>query len=324
MEKQRDEGDVEISTTRLPKDDCALPRFIPSPFRVEWSSSYNGELKMHLPELRAIPPDLVAPEVTRESPTRGKRVYQTLAEYEGSEVHHVLYLPTDWVPSRTFPLIVESPGNGLHISEHGDVCTGMVEDACLGYGISGGERFLWLCLPFISPDRTCNQLQWWGSVEATVQYCKDAVRQVCNEFGGDPNRALLTGFSRGAIACNYVGLHDDEIASLWRGFVAHSHYDGVRKWGYPGDDRRSALQRLQRMHGRPQFISHEGSTQEVEQYLRFTGVQARFTFQPLPFRNHTDTWALRDLPERRRLRQWVRSTVASPSKFGQELMVALR
>jgi galactonate dehydratase len=26
---------------------------------------------------------------------------------------------------------------------------------------------------------------------------------------------ILTGFSRGAIACNYIGLHDAEIAKLW-------------------------------------------------------------------------------------------------------------
>jgi hypothetical protein len=45
---------------------------------------------------------------------------------------------------------------------------------------------------------------------------------------------FIAGFSRGAIACNFIGLRDDEIASLWCGFVVHSHYEGVRDW--PGSD----------------------------------------------------------------------------------------
>jgi hypothetical protein len=40
------------------------------------------------------------------------------------------------------------------------------------------------------------------------------------------------------------------------------------------------------------------------------GVPGRFTFVDLPYRNHTDVWVLRDIPERRRLRQWVRDVLA--------------
>jgi len=88
-------------------------------------------------------------------------------------------------------------------------------------------------------------------------------------------------------------------------FIAHSHYDGVRPWGHPDGDRASALKRLKRLKGRPTFISHEGFVEQTRQYLASTGVQGRFTFQTLPYRNHRDDWVLRDIPERRRLRTWV-------------------
>ena len=131
----------------------------------------------------------------------------------------------------------------------------------------GAKDFIWLCLPYVSEDRSRNQLQWWGNVEATVEYCKEAVSQVCHEYGGNRDELILAGFSRGSIACNYIGLHDDQIASLWMAFVCHSHYDGVRRWNYPGSDRESAATRLRRLQGRPQFISHERSTEETEAYL---------------------------------------------------------
>ena len=83
----------------------------------------------------------------------------------------------------------------------------------------------------------------------------------------------------------------------------------MRSWGYVGDDRASALERLKRLRGRPQFISHEGSTKETRDYLEQTGVQGRFTFVDLPFRNHTDRWVLRDIPERERLRRWLKEII---------------
>jgi hypothetical protein len=132
---------------------------------------------------------------------------------------------------------------------------------------------------------------------------------VCGEYGGDPSALILAGFSRGAIACNFIGLHDDAIAQLWLAFVAHSHYDGVRAWDYPGSDRLSALERLNRLHGRPQFISHEASTDETETYLKTACPGGRFTFQALPYRNHTDSWVLRDIPERKTLREWVQTVL---------------
>jgi len=80
----------------------------------------------------------------------------------------------------------------------------------------------------------------------------------------------------------------------------------VRSWGYAASDRKSAVQRLQRLKGRPQFISHEGSVAETEKYLKELCPEGNFTFCPLPYRNHTDAWTLRDIPERAMVRQWIK------------------
>jgi hypothetical protein len=266
-----------------------------------------------LPDLASVPPDLTLPPVSRGAPAPGIRAVQTTAGWGKTQVHHLLYLPTDWQPGGSYPVIVEYAGNGNYRNKYGDISEGTVEGSRLGYGMTGGKRFLWLCLPYvqIKDGVKSNAITWWGDIAETKRYCLATVRDVCARFGGDADRVILCGFSRGAIACNYLGLHDDEIAALWRGFVCHSHYDGVREgWPYPQADRASALKRLQRLKGRPQFITHEASTAATEAYLETTGIKGDFTFLPIPFRNHSDAWVLRDLPERRQLRAWLARVVA--------------
>lgn len=257
-------------------------------------------------DLNSVAPDLTSPPLTGSTPAAGKRVRHALDSYAGTELFHSIYLPTDWRPGVKFPVIFEYPANQW-TSPDGDACSGKLEDCNLGYGISGGSGFIWVCLPFVDSVNLQQQRRWWGDVNATVAYCKAAVQDVCKDFGGDVNALLIAGFSRGAIACNFIGLHDDEIARLWRGFIAHSHYDGSQHW--PGCDPASALSRLNRLKGRPQYISHEISAAHTENYLAGTGIKAPFTFVSLPFKNHTDTWVLRDIPERRELRDWVAKAV---------------
>ena len=256
--------------------------------------------------LNELPADLEIPAVTRDKPAPGKRVRRTLPAYADGDVHHLLYLPTDWKEGKRFPVIVEYAGNGGFRNKLGDVSDGTVEGSRLGYGISGGRGFIWLCLPYVNVKEKKNEKKWWGDVAATVAYCKEAVRRVCRDFGGDPKALILAGFSRGAIACNYIGLHDDEIAGLWRAFIVHSHYDGVRKWSYPGSDKASALVRLKRLGSRPQFLSQERSVEATRKYLAETGIKGNFTFLALPHPNHTDGWVLRDIPARRTVRTWLR------------------
>ncbi len=261
------------------------------------------------PDVRSVAPDLTVPGMSGGEAGPGKRVRQSLPEYARSDVHHLLYLPAEWKPGKRYPVMVDYPGNGPYRNAFGDVSTGEVEDCRLGYGITGGREFLWVSMPFVNPAEGRNQTQWWGSVEATVDYCIKAIRLVCEEFGGDPSAVILTGFSRGAIACNVIGLANDRIADVWLAFVPYSHYDGVRKWNWPGSDRESALERLGRLRGRASFICHEASVEDTRRYVEGLGIQAPFTFEAVPYRNHNPDWALRDIPLRRQVRRWLQDVL---------------
>ena len=267
-----------------------------------------------LPDISTVPKNLEVPVAIDAAPSAGVRSIQTTNGWEDTEVHHTLYLPVDWEPGKTYPVLVDYPGNGGYRNDFGDVSDGTVEGCCLGYGISGGNGFIWISMPFveIAEGTKRNAALWWGDVEETKRYCMATVREVCARFGGNEKAVVLCGFSRGSIACNYIGLNDDEIARLWRAFICHSHYDGVREWPHRDCDRASALARLKRLGDRPQFISHEISTDAVEQWLRSTGVAGQWTIESLPFRNHSAEWSLRDLPIRRKVREWLGAVLATP------------
>ncbi|MBU6174510.1 MAG: hypothetical protein KGQ60_11945 [Planctomycetes bacterium] len=256
--------------------------------------------------------DLVVPEIMHGEPAAGKRVATVTEGWEKSDVRHVLYLPTDWEPGRSYPLIVEYPGNGGYRNDLGDTSDGNPESCMLGYGLSAGEGFLWLSLPFVevsSQGASRNCRQWWGDIEETKRYCITTVKDVCERYGADKSRVVLCGFSRGAIACNYLGLRDDEIAKVWCGFFCHSHYDGVYRWPYPDSDPASALKRLARLAARPQWISHEIDLTKTEEFVRRSGITEVFTLVPIPYPNHSSAWILRDIPERARARQWLHQTI---------------
>ena len=264
------------------------------------------------PDLRSVPADLVVPALSAAAPAPGLRVKQTLPAYENTQIYHVLYLPADWAPGRKFPVLVEYAGNGGFSNRLGDVSTGVPERSHLGYGISGGRGFIWLCVPYVQTGRTEICRRWWGDVPATLDYCREAVKRVCERYGGDPAAVILTGFSRGAIGCGYLGLHDDEIAKLWRAFIPFSHYDGVDRFPYVGSDAASAIRRMQRLNGRPSFVCHEGSIERTRAFIEQSGVRAPFTYQAVPFRNHNDEWVLRPSPARDALRTWLDEVLRKP------------
>jgi hypothetical protein len=277
-----------------------------------------------------LPPMLVG-----ETPAAGRRVAVTPPEYAGTQVHHSLWLPADWSPdwrrqNRNWPVIVEYTGNLS--PAHGS--TGRVQDAGLGYGLSAG-RCIWVVLPNVAVDGGHNEVTWWGDVEATVAYAKQNVPRICAEFGGDPGRVLVCGFSRGAIGVNFIGLHDDEIAKLWCGFVSHDHYDGEKEWagtswGAPLEDyRRGAAERLARLAGRPALICEGGSTARTKAWLDSSGVPVesvkyldvrideifpRLPCEPAPglvvVNGHTDRWTLVESHDTATARAWVERAIA--------------
>lgn len=229
------------------------------------------------PDITTVPADLTLLPIEAGPPRAGARVAVVAPEYRGTEVHHVLYLPVNWQPGKKYSVLVEYAGNGNYLNQYGDVSTGEVEGSKLGYGISGGTDYIWLCLPYVSGDGDRNQTLWWGDVDATVAYARREVARVCEQWGGDPAKIVLCGFSWGAIACGYIGLHDEKIAGLWRAFIPYSHYDGVREWPYPDSDKTAAMKRLQRLAGRPSFII-DTNLDFTRAYIESTGTDASFTY----------------------------------------------
>ena len=262
-------------------------------------------------DIRSVKPDLVIPSLTKSKPAAGKRVKQTHPDWKDTEVYHVIYLPKDWRPDKRYPVIVEYAGNGPYKNKFGDISAGRPESSKMGYGISGGEGFIWVCIPYLNEFGNKNVTRWWGdhpmyNPKPTLDYCKKVVPWVCANYGGEVKNVVLCGFSRGAIACNYLGLYDDDITKLWRAFIPYSHYDGVKRWPYPGSDKESALTRLKRLKGRPQFICHEGKgVSETQRFLTSAGIEGQFIFQATGFRNHNDGWLLRPSPARALMRKWL-------------------
>lgn len=283
-------------------------------------AAQQGAGQQEVPDIRDVQPDLQVPELQEKTPAAGHRVKVHLSGYPDS-VYHVVYLPTNYEAAKRHPVIVEYAGNGGYVNQYGDRSEGVPEGSNLGYGLSGGRDFIWICLPFLTQDRQEIAKQWWGSPPSwspasTVQYAKLAVADALVEYGADPTAVLLCGFSRGAIACNFIGLHDDEIARLWCGFVPYSHYDGVRKWGLPGTDADSARRRLKRLGSRPQFVVHEvnGESERglsaTRTFLEANAATASLSYAETGFRNHNDAWILRPGTARTNLRKWLHAIPA--------------
>jgi len=257
--------------------------------------------------------DLVSPAMTTEEPGAGKRVRQVSPEYTGTKVYHSLYLPKDWKPGESYPVLVEYTGNRFPPGKG----SGEVKDANLGYGLSGGETFIWIVMPYIEVGRRENAVQWWGDTEATIEYCKKNLPRICRDFGGDRENVFVCGFSRGAIGSSYIGLADDEIAAFWKGMLTHDHFDGQKTWGYPGSDRASALTRLKRLAGRPVLICGQNASSVRNEYLENHEQLADFSFLDVPTREilnipegpyihpHTDLWMHRESDYRKQARRWL-------------------
>jgi len=252
------------------------------------------------------------PEMTDGEPAPGKMVKQCLPEYAGTEVYHTVYLPADWHAGGSWPVVVEYTGSNME-----------VRNSCMGYGLTKGEGYIWLCLPYISRDHTHNEGSWWGDEQATVEYCKRTVAAVCAAYGGEA--VTLCGFSRGAVAVNYIGLYDDEIAALFSAFIANDYYDGVftgdyNSWGADPAWWETAGERLARLGGRPQLIIQNDAvdrTLQIKCYLKRMGVDGDFTFLDVPVAllhgipnayfaySHTDQWLLFDNAYTAIVRDWL-------------------
>ncbi|MBN8604597.1 MAG: hypothetical protein J0M26_26575, partial [Planctomycetes bacterium] len=112
--------------------------------------------------LRDVPRDLTLPPLQAGEPSAGVRVKRTTTDFPSESVYHVLYLPSNWEPNKSWPILVEFAGNGNYSNQLGDISTGKPEDCVIGYGLSGGQDCIWVVLPYIEkkPDGTLsNALQ---------------------------------------------------------------------------------------------------------------------------------------------------------------------
>ena len=266
--------------------------------------------------------DLPLPELATGAPQPGKRAAVTAPEYAGTKVRHLIALPDDWTPDwktrgKRWPLIAEYTGN--HFPTSGS--TGEVEGAALGYGVSRGKA-IWVVLPYVAKDRLRNEVTWWGDIEATVGYAKTNIPRICGEFGGDPRKVVLCGFSRGAIGVSFLGLHDDEVAKLWCGLWAHDHFDGVKEWKGTGwgaplaSYREEATARLARLHGRSVLITQGHAGDETRRFVgpivtrnvEYLTIDMTALYGAFPNESvkhpHTDRWPLRDSAATTQARDW--------------------
>jgi hypothetical protein len=280
----------------------------------------------------ATEPDVLMPPLTSAAPAAGRRVLVRLPGRPATEAYHTLSLPTDWKPGGRFPVLAEWAGNGPFRGANGDTNSGRVEDATLAQGLAGTDGAIVLGLPYLDDAGDHNVSMWWGTppahdAAATLAYAKAAIRDVCGRFGGDPERVVLVGFSRGSIACNALGLADAEIAALWKAAVCFSHYDGLRSWPFTGSSAAAARERLARLHGRPQLIIAESVAEPVRApaaaapalaatraFLDAAGAEGDFRFLETGFVNHDDDWALRPGPARREARRWLSAVLGLPPR----------
>lgn len=268
---------------------------------------------------------LTLPELSEGKAAAGRRVAVTAPEYVDTIVHHMLYLPSDWAAGKSYPLIVELTGNYFPASGS----TGEVKDAGLGFGLTD-DKAIWLTLPYISKDGLKNEVTWWGDTQATIDYALKNVPRVCQQFGADPKRVILCGFSRGAIGVSYLGLHNDKISKLWTGFMTHDHFDGVREWrgtnwGFPLKKYQAeTTTRLERIGNRPVLICQNNSTKSTREFLTGRISLEKITFLNVPvsqifpsFPNkfamhpHTDRWLLLPSTTREAARQWFQKSTQS-------------
>lgn len=237
---------------------------------------------------------LDVPEMEDADPAAGRRVRFRLEDDQTRNVYCALYLPTDWKPGGQYPVVAEYPGNIFF--DASCYSTGMPEQCAIGYGMTKGRGAIWVSLPFVKDGAVAEN--GFGDGDATADYALRVLDVINAKFGGEPNNAVITGFSRGAMACWYIGLRNERIAAVWRGFHAVQGYDGG---GWGGSTRDAALERCMRIGNREFFLT-DNPKEEPARMLAETHVQTTAVRSGLGA--HGQAMFLDDRPSTLQLRTW--------------------
>lgn len=236
-------------------------------------------------------------EITGDAPVPGRRVRHRAA---GDAAYVILHLPEDWSPERRFPVIAEFPGNEFY-HEH-CFSTGLPDQCIIGAGITKGRGAICIGLPFLNTDGSIAE-SGWGDADLTADRTVAVVEEICERFGGDRENLFLTGFSRGAIACGYIGLRNDRIAPLWKAFHACQHYDGD---GWNGATMDGALERAKRFRGVGVFQT-DNPPAKFTPLMETMGVPV--VWEQSGLNAHATAMFLDERPSTETLRKWFWETV---------------
>lgn len=250
------------------------------------------------------------PDMAEGEPAPGRRVRYQLRRDLGNGIYSALYLPPEWEPGKRYPVIVEYPGN-IFFNAKACWSTGRPEQCQMGYGITAGTGAIWISLPFVDREKGTIAEAGFGSREGddTAAYAIEMLEEICASWGGDRENLILSGFSRGAIACGYIGLRNDEIARLWKGIVACQHYDGSNWRQSRMED---AIRRAPRFRGQAIFqVDNSGMTANYEQLTGHTNAAVEWTWVSSGLGAHATAMFLDDRPSTRQLRQWFRELVGT-------------
>jgi hypothetical protein len=168
--------------------------------------------------------------------------------------------------------------------------------------MTSGNNVIWISLPFVDRPNADIVENGFGSHDGddTATYAIDVIDAICTNWGGDRDHLFLCGFSRGAIACGYIGLRNESIAKLWKGFVACQHYDGS-PWRQSRME--DAVRRAPRFRGKAIF-QVDNSRQQYQAVVDATDPSVTWTWAKSGLGYHATAMFLDDRPLATELRQW--------------------
>ena len=141
--------------------------------------------------------------------------------------------------------------------------------------------------PTFDNGRKCHSMVGEPAITRSESYTR--LRQKdgalgCENFGGDTEKVFLCGFSRGLLPA-ISSVYDDEIPN----YGVPSPLQSLRwcKEVGAGSDSQSALSRLTRLKGRPQFITHENNGVENSRRRSKRLESRRFYFRATGFETTT-------------------------------------